>query len=390
MTSNRLRLNLAVQDCFLYMNDLYIIDNDNRIGSISLFLIYEKYLKNGSDSYNVAVSSAFVNNREYFESSKYKGDEFRKLFEKGWKEIHNQGGVEIEVDKADIDFFAGFDESYVLNFSLYAKKILITSKSGIYQGTISSTGIFNSKKKLDLVKLHDVQSINVYPKIGDVLFLSKSDGVFRGSFDKNMDSVQMIQNPVLSESNGIGWIDNNVLNYKSDLEVEYIKNDTKKVEDGLDAATNFDVSDDSNSTVRIEKFASEIEDISSKVSANSEKFESTLLSYNTNSFLFLINRAGTIQGHRLADNGDISETFVWANRLNIDKLGGPLSAHIVGRGSVIEFYSSVYSFYRGKVEQIYNSNCLDIKSFTNSRNYRQIVAVINEDYLELHSFNPML
>ncbi len=383
MNTASIQIDIKAVDCFLYMDKMFIINEDNDILYIDSSKFYNKYLLPYEDNIT-SVKSLFIDNKLINTGQINKDRPFRNYFQERFS-YYGKNLIKIKIDKDDLTKLESLKDLYVLDFVVYAKKLLIASKSGVYESNlnISNGSVFQEKKT---ERIHDVRSKDIITKLGEVLVISNYDGIFRGSLWKNYSSLSIQEKPAIENMTHINWMKHDVIGLDINNYTLY-ENEVKEVET-LPGA-NFILGENDPMNKRIVKFAKEKVSLSEVVN-NVNNLNDVVYAYNSNNYIFLVNSSGSVRAIKIDVDKNIENTFLITDSLDINNLGKPLSAHMIGNKSVVfEFFDRIIILRNGKIEVVSKEEVLQIKGFANSKNYQNIFVTVAEDNIKINSVNPI-
>ena len=90
----------------------------------------------------------------------------------------------------------------------------------------------------------------------------------------------------------------------------------------------------------------------------------------------------------LSDGQYSKKPFEITHELDIKTMGQPLSSHIVARGSAIEFFNSVFCIKDKKMFKIHDGESMQIKSYSNSKNFQNLISIVSEDRISITCITP--
>ena len=374
MSNNiKIQLDINAKDCFLYMDNLFVIDQDNSLKYINLRWMYDKYLLPFDDIFTKPLFSSFIDNK-YFNYHKYKNDDtYKRNYSEKWAEVV-ANPIELKIEDQDWKHLFDLPDSNILDFIVYAKKILIAFRSGVYEANLEFNDTVSVTRKLE--RIHDVKAHSLSTKIGELLIMSNFDGIFQGSLWQNYQKININKQPIIQQSSRVSWVNNNLLNYKDKSSYVFYQNEVEEVKESM-TGVNFVVEDGSKKNLRIKNYGKDILDITDSINSISHN-KQVSYAYNSNNYLFLLNTLGKIKAIEIDENGKLANSFDIYDRnsnINFENLGNPLSAHMVGVKAVtFEFFDQIISLKDGVFEVVSDMEVSQIKSYTNSKNYQNILS----------------
>ena len=386
MITATLKLRINALDCFLYMDKLIILNKENEVLYIDTYKFYARYLSKYDES--GLIKALFIDNKLLYNDTRVKSilnDEakFKKLFNQ-ISEL--KIGIDLNID--DLVKVENLGDLYVLDFIVYAKKFIFASKSGVYESNLNiHNGTLEQSKKTE--RVHDVRAKSIITKIGEVLVVSNYEGVFRGSLWKGYNRLTISEKPVIPNAQRINWMKENVLSFLSDNDYNYTlyENQIEEVKEVM-PGMNFEWDESGSKSKKIKKFGIHKYSLS-KLMEDINGNEQVIYAYNSNNFIFLVNESGLVRAVKLDEFIELDKTHIITDSLDIQKVGKPLSAHMIGKAVVFEFFEQIVVLQNGILETIEETDVYQIKGFNNSKNYQNILAYVSEGYVNITTVNPI-
>lgn len=376
MNHIKLTIHNSCIDCFHYMNQLFLITSDNVLKVISFTLLFDKYLRTNDDLNNKALQSFFIDNKSLVNEA--------PLFQNVWK-YYETNEIEIKINEDDLKTVVNLGRLTILDFIVYGKKGLFACREGIFEidlnFIIDTSRIYSYESKL--TKIFDSKTIKITPRIGEVLVNTNRDGLFRASYWHG-NHLKVYDKPIITDSLRSSWLKTDVINYETDYKFEIIQNEMDETK--FISNLNFSY-DDGIKTSKIKEFGVNKIRFDEKINSFFD-FDNLVYSFNSLSYLFSIYKNGKMVALSLSDRKYSNQPFEISQDLNIELLGQPLSSHLVAKGSAIEFFNSVFCIKDNKMFKIHDGESLQIKSYSNSKNFQNLISIVSEDRISISCITP--
>ncbi|WP_294187579.1 hypothetical protein [uncultured Sphingobacterium sp.] len=369
-------------DSFFYMGKLFVLTEDKQLKFIDNDKIFKEYLQNGNALINHWLKKIFFNNDtlpnyQDFRNEANGANEFNSF----WGMMENQK-IEFHIKDDHLTFICDIPENESLDFIIYAERAYLANRDGLFECRLNINGENVTSTPDGFQRVFDSKSIYLNPRAGKVLVSTKSDGLFAGSIENQNDNLNINENHLSPNSIRASWAEYNFVNYKSSTEGDFFLNETEEIAiDGI----NFTVDDGSSQNRKIKEIGKEQISLSDMFTTRTKR-EKLIFSFNSLSNSFNISETGHIYYNKLDKNAPIN--ILTGITLDLKRLGYPLSAHTVARGTIYEFFNQVTLVRNGIIETVSEIECKQIRTFASSKWFKNTIMALSEEYLEIHSIHP--
>lgn len=386
-----IRIADAVSDAYFYMGKLFILSEDRRLKVITHQRLFQKYLAGNQLQHGNFLHQALFSNelfpsrQDYFKDTNYKNN-----LDNFWRSASQQS-TEIEIDQADLTTICHLPEQEALDFVIYAQRAFVGNRSGLFECQLSVDGDTVSAGNNQFTRVLDSKTINLNPRVGRLLVSTKDDGLFAGAITTPTERTVIPDRAIESRSLRTGWANYNFVNYTSSTEADYFVNKTE--EDKSPEGANFKVDDGGSKSLKITEMGSAKKSISDAIE-NATKKDKIIYAFNSLNFSFGITKSGSILHSKFREEIKSNESALTEFQefkdlsFDIEKLGHPLSGHTVAGGTLLEFYDKVMLMKGGKIQEVSDMQCTQIRTFASSKWFKNIALTVSEEYFEIHSIHP--
>ncbi len=390
MKTLKFSINVEAIDSYIYSGHLFLILKGGDITFAPLSKIIGK-LANAYPNYNNLIRLAFQRN-DYFANNQGEMilgiSEVKNTFIDVWDCAANNMKFMLEYDSEDYKIIGAVPTMPVLDLKMYAMRLYLGTKEGLYEINLNSDDRYNlapTKPK----KRFDAKVTCLNAKSGEIIISSNSEGLFHGTFLNEKNVLQVNHKPVSQKSIRTSWSGYDIINYGEQSSFDYFINKTDKAEKKL-GYSRFDESIEKQRILEfgVSKFA--MADLLESSNINHKD-----VSYCFNSSLsgfFFMNDGRFININLNKDRENIHFTSrnhelpVINNGLELPQR--PISACIVPKGCVVEYYDKVVLYHNSKAKLIENAPSINIRSYPSSLRYRNIITITKEKEVSIHSIYP--
>lgn len=391
MKTLKFSLEVDAIESYIYSGHLFIILLNGRIVYAPLSRIIYKLINEYPDFENlIRVSfqrNDYLNNRQ---AEIFFGiGEMKKSFIDLWEKASEEMEFKIILDENDYIVIDEVKTMPVLDLKMYAMRLYIGSKEGLYEIDLNSDDRYNlepTKPK----KRFDAKVTCLNAKSGEIIISSNSNGLFHGTFLNSSNSLKVNEKPVSKKSIRTGWSGYDVINYDKQNDFEYYVNETEKIEDKL----NYSKFDENSERRRITDFGSSKFNLSILLAHSRIVKEEINYCFNSSTSGFFFMKDGSFVNINLKKPKDKQLYFVSRNKAlpTLKKSNAnflkPLSTSIVPEGCVVEYFDKVVLYQNSKAKIIEDSPSINVRTYPSSKRYRNLISVTKEKEITIHSIFP--
>lgn len=305
-----------------------------------------------------------------------------------WEKASNEINFETTLDGGDFEVIAEVPTMPVLDMRLYAMRMYLGTKKGLYEIQLNSDDRYNLNPSQPERRFDEkVTCLNA--KSGEVIISCNSEGLFHGSFLNSNGILQVNERAVSHKSIRTSWSSYDVVNYGEQNSFEYFVN---KVE-SFKADNSFSKFDERKERKKITEFGVEkygLNELLSQSEINADEISYCFNSSTTGFFFLKDGRFVNINLNKEKDEIHFkSRTHILPNLSgNEQKSKKPISSSIVPKGCVVEYFDKVVLYQNGKAKLIEESPSINVRTYANSIRYRNIITVTKENEVSIHSIFP--
>lgn len=383
MNTIKLKIFNKLLDSFYYMGRLFVITEDRRFAYITQGQLFDKYIKRFKNTENALLKSILFDNKTLARPDEYEQNpNYQVFFTKCWKQFSTEK-FEFQIAENDLIFLCSAPEKEPLDFVMYGRRAVLANRDGIHECILDiEIGVTRLVKPFE--KVFDSKTIALNPRIGEILVSTTHDGLFRASLWDINRNIRVEETPIQKTSIKTAWAKYNFVNYIDSTESKLFINETTK---DVDSVLSKSIKDDDGASemIKVSSFAK------SEVKLNQflpdAVKDEIIFSYNSLTYYFFITRDGSI---RYAPLGDSIEGGIQSLEIKIDTeaLGKPLSAIPMTGGTVYEFFEKILFIKNNKSIDISDVESKQVKTFGSSIRYKNILSILTEKHLEIHSIFP--
>ena len=313
----------------------------------------------------------------------------KKSFIELWKKASEEMEFKIVIDENDYTVIDEVPTMPVLDLKMYAMRLYIGSKEGLYEIQLNSDDRYNLEPTKPQ-KRFDGKVTCLNAKSGEIIISSNSNGLFHGTFLNSSNNLKVNEKSVSKKSIRTGWSGYDVINYDKQNDFEYYINETEKIENKL----NYSKFDENSERRRITDFGSSKFDLSTLLAYSRIEKEQINYCFNSSTSGFFFMKDGSFVNINLKKPKDKQLYFVARNNaLPTLKNGSanflkPLSTSIVPEGCVVEYFDKVVLYQNSKAKIIEESPSINVRTYPSSKRYRNLISVTKEREITIHSIFP--
>lgn len=378
-------------ESYIYSGHLFLVLLNGRIAYSPLSRIIYKLVNEYPDFENlIRVSfqrNDYLNNRQ---SEVFFGiGEMKKSFIQLWEKASEEMEFKIILNESDYEIIDVVTTMPVLDLKMYAMRLYIGSKEGLYEINLNSDDRYNLEPTKPQ-KRFDGKVTCLNAKSGEIIISSNSNGLFHGTFLNSSNKLKVIEKPVSKKSIRTGWSGYDVINYDKQNDFDYFVNETEKIENKLI----YSKFDENSERRRITDFGSSKYDLSSLLANSKIEKEQINYCFNSSTSGFFFMKDGSFVNINLKKDKDKQLYFVSNNKdLPTLKNGSanfltPLSTSIVPEGCVVEYFDKVVLYKNSKAKIIETSPSINVRTYPSSKRYRNLISITKEKEIAIHSIFP--
>lgn len=397
MKTLKFSIQVGAIDCYIYSGHLFLILKDGELAFSPLSTVIRK-LTESYPTYSNLIRLAFqrndyLGNRQglmFLEITELK-QALTELWHKATEEIH----FETQFDSDDYEVIATVPSMPVLDMRLYAMRMYLGTKQGLYEVNLNSDDRYNLKPSQPQRRF-DGKVTCLNAKSGEVVISSNSNGLFHGSFLNAKGILKVNEKPVSQKSIRTGWSSYDIINYEEQNNFEYFVNKTEN----LNQKPTFSKFDESRQgeRQRISEFGVSKFGLSALLEKSDILQDEISYCFNSSSSGFFFMKDGRFVNINLNKDKEKEGTdgiyFKARTHLlpnfqdNNHKSVRPISTSIVPKGCVVEYYDKVVLYQNQKAKLIESSPSINVRTYPTSLRYRNIITVTKEDEVSIHSIFP--
>ena len=377
------------EDAFLYMEKLITITENNSVCIYDMNKIVNKLQE---DTNLMDAPNLLFSRNDLIEE-----DEFRKRvnnpnskanFLKAVEQI-NCESIEVGTDYTEtIQWDLNIKDDIVLDVNIYNRRLYISTNKGLYHIDID----WESEKTTPIgstIKRLDTKCVHTTAKFGTVNASCGSEGLFSFIDDFELGNKTTRKERHIEEySIRSSWFDKfDVVNYQTNIYPSFFNSLKLNIneQNNLNEEKNYE--NESFIIVDIEKITFNINElIISKNLSNRINLDDIQFIYNSSKSLFITTYDGNIFILKLVNN---DSNFSITNDYKYSGIGNLVSSiHTLGikkAGIVIETDENILLFTGGKFVPIFNDEVISIRTFPNSKYYKNIISLTTSEEILLIS-----
>lgn len=387
-----LRFSILVEaiDSYIYSGHLFLILKDGRIAYTPLSWVISK-LANNYPNYQNLIRLAFQRN-DYLSNNQGKMilgiSEVKKKFLEVWTEAAENIIFTIDLEEFDYKVIGTVPTMPVLDLKMYAMRLYIGSKEGLYEINLNSDDRYNLRpSKPD--KRFDAKVTCLNAKSGEIIISSNAAGLFHGTFINDADRLRVNEKAVAPRSIRTGWSGYDIINYAEQSNFDYFVNKTEKAVKSP-AYSRFD---ERTERQRIAEFAIAKRPMTELLERSKIRQSDIAYCFNSSSSGFFFLKDGRFVNINLnKDNNQLGFTSRTHElpSLDPDKSGSlrPISTSIIPKGCVVEYLDKVILYHQGEAQLIEHTPAITVRSFLGSIRYRNLISCTKINEVTLHSIFP--
>ena len=378
-------------ESYIYSDHLFLILLNGQIAYSPLPRIIYKLVSEYPDFENL-IKVSFQRN-DYLsnkQSEVFFGiGEMKKSFIQLWEKASEGIEFKITLDESDYEIIDVVTTMPVLDLKMYAMRLYIGSKEGLYEINLNSDDRYNLEPTKPQ-KCFDGKVTCLNAKSGEIIISSNSNGLFHGTFLNSSNKLKVIEKPVSKKSIRTGWLGYDVINYDKQNDFDYFVNETEKIENKL----TYSKFDENSERRRMTDFGSSKYNLSSLLTSSRIKKEQINYCFNSSTSGFFFMKDGSFVNINLRKDKDKQLYFVSNNKdLPTLKNGSadlltPLSTSIVPEGCVVEYFDKVVLYQNSKAKIIETSPSINVRTYPSSKRYRNLISITKEKEITIHSIFP--
>jgi hypothetical protein len=383
-----MRLPGKFEDAFLYMEKLITITENNSVCIYDMNRIVNKLQEdtNSIDAPNLLFSRNDLIEDHFRDRLNNSID--KENFLKDVEQI-NCESIEFGTNYTEnVEWDLGIKDDIVLDINIYNRRLYISTHKGLYHIDID----WASEKPTPIgspIKRIDTKCIHTTAKYGTVNASCGSEGLFSFIDDFELGSKTTRKEKHIEEySIRSGWFNKfDVVNYQANTHPSFFNSLklNRNEQNNLNKEKNYE--NESFIIVDIEKTTFNINEfIISKNLRNRINFDDIQFVYNSSKSLFITTYDGNIFILGLErNNSDFNLSYDY----KYDGINNLVSSiHTLGinkAGIVIETDENILLFAHGKFIPIFNDEVISIRTFPNSKYYKNIISLTTSEEIRLIS-----
>lgn len=390
MNTLRFSINVPAVDCYIYSGYLFLALEDGNFGYVSMSCVMHQ-LKDKYPQFRSLLKMSFERN-DYFSNDTGKTflgvNEVMIALIKLWDFASENVDFcldfeDLEEDFCVIDRLPSFP---ILDIKMYAMTMFIGCKNGLFESQLNVHDNRYSISPSRLCKKFDAKVVGVNASCGSVVISAGQNGLFFGPFDMD-EGVSVDEHAVEDVSFRTSWSSTDVVNYQSASCFDYLSSQVEKYQE----KPLFSKFDERSERKRIIKLNERKYGMENLLNVGQFSLEDIIYAFNGSSSSFVLTRKGLYNMNFVKDENDVH----LSSRINqlplFDKkrkFQKPVSASVVPAGCVIEFFDSVVVVRDNQVIELEREPAYSVRSYMSSIRYRNLVSIVKQGALSIHSLNP--
>lgn len=390
MKSLRFSINVKAVDCYIYGGYLFLALENGNFGYIQMSRVMHR-LKEKYPEFQSFLKMAFERN-DYFsnETGKtYLGiSDVMQTLKKLW--LYAAENMNFSVDFADLEYdFCVIDRipSFpILDIKMYAMTLFVGCKDGLFESLLHVQDDRYTINPTHLCKKFDAKVVGLNASCGSVVVSAGQDGLFFGPFEMD-EGITMEEQAVEDVSYRTSWSSTDIVNYKSSSCFDYLASQVEKYED----KPRFSKFDERTERKRIVKINERKFGQDKLLGAEQFAEDDILFAFNGSSSSFVLTKEGFYNMNFVKTENDVhlssrvNELSLFDKKRKVEK---PVSASVVPAGCVIEFFDHIVAVRDNRVVELENEPAYSVRSYMGSVRYRNLVSVVKQDSVSVHSLDP--
>lgn len=376
------------EDAFLYMEKLVTITENNSVCVYDMNNIVNKLQENTNlmdapsllFSRNDLIEEQVFRNRLYDPTSKAN-------FLKAVEQI-NCESIEIGTDYTEtVEWDLNIKDDIVLDVNIYNRRLYISTNKGLYHIDID----WESEKTIPLgraIKRIDTKCIHTTAKFGTVNASCGSEGLYSFIDDFEIGNTNTRKERHIEEySIRSSWFNFDVVNYQANTNPSFFNSSKIKIKEQKNIQLEKNFENENYIIVNIEKSSFNFNDFFIKMNLqNKINLDEIYFTYNSSQSLFITTYDGSffiLKLQKEESNFNISDTYKFNGIKDLVS-----SIHTLGirkAGIVIETDENILLFADGQFISIFDGEVISIRTFPNSKYYKNIISVTTSEEIRLIS-----
>jgi hypothetical protein len=388
-----LRFSILVEaiDSYIYSGHLFLILKNGDIAFAPLSIIIRK-LAQSYPSFENLIRLAFQRN-DYLSNRQGLmilgvGD-LKKAFVDLWERAADEMQFVIQFDPEDYTIISQVPTMPVLDMRLYAMRMYLGCKEGLYEIELKSDDRYNLKPTKP-EKRFDAKVTCLNAKSGEVIISCNNDGLFHGTFLNVNEKLEVNKIPVAKKSIRTAWSSYDIINYEKQNDFEYLVNKTESANE-KPAYSKFD---ENRERQKISTFGVAKYDLSDLLERSDIRQNDINYCFNSSASGFFFMKDGrfvniNLNKEKKEDIYFTSRTRVLPNLQKKDQLATrPISTSIVPNGCVVEYFDKVVLYQNSQAKVIETTPSINVRSYMSSIRYRNLISVTKIKEVSIHSIFP--
>lgn len=362
ISSFHMSLGGRFEDAFLYMGQLVAVRDDRTLVQADLADLISRCFP---DPAEFVVAEMFLLRNDFLEAPGVN----RLLGLSGVRAQVEDVAVTAEMDILDDewletdDFSKVLPDGDVLDLKVYAQRLFVATTKGMLHSDLIDDD--NGVRLRPSVRRTDARCLSITAKSGSVVASCGDDGLII-SFDEFRELGAKVRNHRRHadvRSLRAGWLGYHLVNYSSPAAAETFRSKYNRVDRKASVITGMKRDDDI-------------------IAPETSDWANATFTFNDYNTFFT----------RFADTSFTVRTRSWhAGRLGrtLKSFGGfikqPVSVTTCLSGIVVETFDQVLLVREDSVEPIFDGQAVAVRTFPNSRHYRNIILIITDESLQLIS-----
>lgn len=385
------KIHADIIDSYLYAGYLYLFFADSRIVYVDYHIIINE-LKEKYPQYANLITLIFLHNeysKSYAAKLIFAVKEIHDVMKILWQRAAEE--ISFELDYSDIEkscVLLGEWESLPLDIRMYAMRLYIGCRHGLYETNLNMDERYRLHPK-PLCKCFDAKVTSINANYSSIVVSADWDGLYTGNINDATSKLRLDENKSLAKrSLRTGWTGSDILNYESSCVFKYLNNATSQVYNkGIQHQYKKADTQEQKIITKFGVTSIGMEELFGRTNINPGNI---VYCFNSSSCGFFFMNDGSfcnanIRVGKAGENMYYISSRVNENKTDIHRKQKPLSSTLIPNGCVIEYFDCVVLYQSGKSYILADEPVNKVRSYMNSKNYRDIVSIVSDGGVTFHS-----
>ena len=373
----KLSIKAEAVDHFIYRGYLYLALTDGSIVRVGLYDIHDLMLKKYPEYAGILTLAFRRNNFWNSEACKcFLGiKRVEEALREEWLTVADNMEFSVELSELNPATILKGIKGMVLDMDIYAEKLLLGTSAGFFSANLNNPVFNDQHPRLKLDKKFDAKIYKISSGYGNSLLSLGNEGFTAA----DVLSGKKVKDRILREdaSFSANWTAaGGIINYSAGNDFQFIGNRVKRSKESPDY---FD----------IEKFDETFKDLKALLPVDNNLAGEILMSFNNRDKQFYVTEKGCLLGSdvkvKSANMSRLKPKNISDLKLNLNKLGEPLSGLTVADQTVIEFEEQLILIHKNNSFTLEGEGIVSMHVYPRSTHFRDIVSVTTDNGINLHA-----